>query len=239
MSVKAIFFDLDGTLLPMDEKKFVQVYFHLLYTFVKDKGYDDEGKLVQTIWEGTAAMMKNNGSKTNEQAFWDVFASVYGADRLKDRPLFDLFYATEFQKTAACCEKNPLARSIVDYAKAHFDHVVLATNPIFPKIATKTRMSFVGLSEEDFDLVTTYENTCHAKPNPAYFQDLLHRFDLRPEEVVLFGNNDFEDGDCAGALRIPCLLIEGHIIHDKHAKGTYKTLNMDQVIPTLESFLTK
>ena len=38
--LKAVFFDLDGTLLPLNEEQFVKVYFGSLYLKVKDLGYD-------------------------------------------------------------------------------------------------------------------------------------------------------------------------------------------------------
>ncbi len=36
-------------------------------------------------------MVKNNGSRTNKQAFWERFSAIYGADRARaDQPLFDM-----------------------------------------------------------------------------------------------------------------------------------------------------
>lgn len=49
---------------------------------------------------------------------------------------------------------------------------MLATNPIFPKVATESRIRWAGLQPEDFELYTTYEKTCHCKPNPAYYTDI-------------------------------------------------------------------
>ena len=36
---------------------------------------------------------------------------------------------------------------------------VLATNPIFPAVATRSRIRWAGLEPEDFELCTTYENS--------------------------------------------------------------------------------
>jgi FMN phosphatase YigB (HAD superfamily) len=54
-------------------------------------------------------------------------------------------------------------------------------------------MSFNDLYEDDFDYITSYENSNYTKPNPMYFQILLDEFNLKPEEVILFGNNEYED----------------------------------------------
>ena len=55
---RAVLFDLDGTLLPMDNEYFIQVYFKLLCKKMAAYGYDPD-RLVQTVWRGTKAMMKN------------------------------------------------------------------------------------------------------------------------------------------------------------------------------------
>ena len=103
--IKNIFFDLDGTLLPMDEEKFTKAYFSLLAKAVAPLGYESE-KLINAVWKGTAAMYKNDGSVTNEQAFWREFGNIYGEKGLSDKPAFDKFYKTEFQKSISVCGFN-------------------------------------------------------------------------------------------------------------------------------------
>ena len=74
MKLKAVLFDLDGTLLPMDLGKFLEAYFALLSKRLVPHGYDPI-KLIKAIWSCTGAMMTNDGSVTNEQAFWNAFSS--------------------------------------------------------------------------------------------------------------------------------------------------------------------
>ena len=100
MKLKAVLFDLDGTLLPMDQNVFTKGYFKLLAKKLFPHGYEPDA-LVKAIWHGTAAMVQNNGSCTNEEAFWKDFANIYGAKALTNRPLFDDFYAVDFQEAKA------------------------------------------------------------------------------------------------------------------------------------------
>lgn len=234
--LKAVFFDLDGTLLPMDETTFTKVYFKLLCKKMLQFGYDDTQKMINTIWQGTMMMYKNDGKKTNEQVFWDAFCSVYGEEKRKDIPIFDAFYSDEFLATKAYTGENPLAEKIVSFCRDNLQNVVLSTNPIFPKEGQMSRLSFIGLKREDFDFVTDYSNSYFCKPNPSYFKALLERFDLKPEEVILFGNNTHEDGDCAAALGIKTYLVKGHIIYsDKTKEGvTYEEIEMNEIIPTIQ-----
>ena len=84
MKITTVLFDLDGTLLPMDQDVFVKDYFGRIAAKVAPAGYDPK-QLIDTIWCGTAAMVKNDGSKTNEEAFWDYAVSVYGDKILRDK----------------------------------------------------------------------------------------------------------------------------------------------------------
>jgi FMN phosphatase YigB (HAD superfamily) len=97
MSITTILFDLDGTLLPMDQELFTKIYFKNLALKLAPLGYTSE-KLIDTIWKGTYAMVQNNGEVTNEEAFWKVFLSIYGQEAKKDEEEFEKFYQTDFKK---------------------------------------------------------------------------------------------------------------------------------------------
>ena len=192
MRIKTVMFDLDGTLLPMDQDQFTQYYFGLLAKKLAPHGYNAE-QLISGIWAGTAAMVKNDGSCTNEEAFWKTFCAVMGERVLEDKPLFEEFYRVEFQGARASCGYAPQAAGLVARLKAAGYRVILATNPIFPAIATESRIRWAGLAPEDFELYTTYENACRCKPNPDYYRDLLSSMALEASECLMVGNDATED----------------------------------------------
>ena len=112
MAITTVLFDLDGTLLPMDQDVFVKDYFGRIAGKLAPRGYDPK-KLVDTIWRGTMVMAKNDGVCTNEEAFWRYAVSVYGEQIRKDKCFFDAFYETEFDKIKAVCGHHPAAARIV------------------------------------------------------------------------------------------------------------------------------
>ena len=93
--MNTVLFDLDGTLLPMDLEDFMQAYFGAIGKKSAENGYNPK-ELVAGVWTGTKAMMKNDGSETNETRFWNTFARVMGDRVLNDRAMFDSFYDNEF-----------------------------------------------------------------------------------------------------------------------------------------------
>lgn len=236
--IKAIFFDLDGTLLPLHEETFERIYFSLLCQKMMPYGYEPK-QLMKTIFCGIEKMMANDGKKTNEEVFWDTFISIYGEEKRKDEEIFASFYTHEFLETKKACKENPLAKEIIQFCREHFPYVVLATNPIFPRIATQMRMEWIGLTNDDFSFVTTYENSCFSKPNPAYFQMLMKKFHLQPDEVLVFGNHEYEDGECAYQAQIKCYLIDHCLIRDERAKHVCPKIHMEDVIPILKKYISE
>ena len=111
--LQAILFDLDGTLLPMDNDAFTREYFRLLAKTACPWGFTDSDRLIKTVWAGVEAMASNDGSRSNYDAFWDVFARVYGQDKLALIPQFSRFYDNEFRQAVSATGPGPLDRKSV------------------------------------------------------------------------------------------------------------------------------
>lgn len=215
MAITTVLFDLDGTLLPMDQEVFVKAYFGRLAQKLAPRGYEPE-RLIDTVWKGTAAMVKNTGDCTNEAAFWRTFAAVYGADSLRDQPVFDAFYQTDFPGVQDSCGYHPKAAEAVALCKERGFTVALATNPLFPATATEQRIGWAGLSPADFALYTTYENSHYCKPNPAYYTEVLGKLGVTPAESVMVGNDVGEDM-IARTLGMQVFLLTDCLINKKNA----------------------
>lgn len=234
MAITTILFDLDGTLLPMDQDIFTKAYFKGIAEKTRPHGYDPT-TLTSTIWEGTAAMVKNRGDKTNEEVFWDKFAETYGDQSLKDIPIFDEFYSNEFQQIKKVCGFNPKAAETIRMLKANGYRTALATNPIFPKVATESRIRWAGLNPNDFELYTTYENSRHCKPNPAYYSDILEQLDVQPEECLMIGN-DVEEDMIAAKLGMKVFLLTDCLINKHDADiSVFPNGSFDQLIEFISS----
>ena len=216
MSLKTVLFDLDGTLLPMDQSIFIYAYFGELSKKLEPYGYKTS-TLVNTILEGTSAMVENDGRQTNETVFWNFFTGIFGKDVAAHIPMFEAFYRDDFDKISTVCGFSPMARKVIDDLHARDIATVLATNPVFPAIATQKRIQWAGLSPSDFSLITTYENSCHCKPNPDYYRDILHTLDLCAEECLMVGN-DVDEDMVAQTLGMNVFLLTDCLIN-KHEKS--------------------
>ncbi len=211
MSIKAVLFDLDGTLLPMDQDIFVKAYFGGISKRLMSRGYEPKD-LINSIWKGTEAMIKNSGEKTNEETFWEFFKGIYGEKALLDEPYFDEFYRTDFDKVKEVCGCDPKAKETVEKLKAQGVRVALATNPIFPTVATKCRIRWAGLEPQDFEYISTYENSKFSKPNPKYYKAIAEQLGVLPQECIMVGN-DVGDDMVAEKVGMKVFLLTDNLIN--------------------------
>ena len=209
--LKAVLFDLDGTLLPMDQDEFVKAYFRLLAKKLAPYGYEPD-KLVKAIWHGTGAMIQNDGSCTNEVVFWKDFTNIFGEQARSHEPVFAEYYEKDFQQVKNICGYTPKAAEIVRSLKAAGVRVALATNPVFPAIATESRIRWAGLEPEEFELYTTYENIGFCKPNLDYYREILRRMELDAADCLMVGN-DVDEDMVAGQLGMEVFLLTDHLIN--------------------------
>lgn len=189
---KAILYDMDGTLVPMDMKEFTDGYFKLLAKKLSPYGIPAD-KLIASVWKGTAAMVKNDGSCKNLEAFWRVFYHETGISDTGIESVCDEFYANEFMQAKVFTRDNPLAKEAIRISHEKSPIVALATNPLFPMPGQITRMSWVGLLPGDFDLVTSYESDSFCKPNPKYYDSVCDRLSVKPSDCLMIGNDEEED----------------------------------------------
>ena len=211
MNIKAVLFDLDGTLLPMDQDRFIQAYFHLLAKKMAGFGYEPK-RFMDGFWHAISAMLKNDGSRTNEEAFWQTFTAQLGNGAVSDPSIYEEFYRKEFLAAKDTCWFAPEAAEAVALVKEKGLRPILATNPLYPAIATQTRIRWAGLSPEDFELYSTYENFHYCKPNPDYYREVLEKLGLRPEECLMVGN-DVKEDMVAAALGMKVFLLTDCLIN--------------------------
>ena len=170
-TIQAILLDLDDTLLGNNTAEFMQRYFALLGEYARPM-MDNDTFLPHLIQATQAAIRNTDPAHTNAEIFWANFETLTA--RL--RP------ATQVRPAAA-----HLVRAAFDRGLA----VVIATNPLFPATAIEQRLAWAGVpvNEYPYALVTTYENMHAAKPQPAYYREILAAIDCPPARALMVGDD--------------------------------------------------
>jgi len=210
LSKNTIFFDLDGTLLPLDIDMFLKYYFNVLTKKFSDLSSPEE--LTHILMSSVQDMIKNDGKRTNKEVFLKSFFNkidVKDNDIIMDR--FDDFYQNSFPKLDYLVEDKNCSKELISLLKDKGYMLVLATNPLFPAIAIEKRIEWAGIKVDDFDFITTYENMHYTKPNLNYYQEILDKIEKKAQECVMVGNNPGED-IVAKKLGIKTFLITDFLI---------------------------
>lgn len=210
-SYKAIFFDLDGTLLPMDLQEFLDSYMGSIGLFAAKKGMDTEA-FQKGLQSGIKMMTTDDTKKCNADIFWDTFFAIVPEDRNQWIPLFAEFYENEFGLIGKGVRANPFVAKTIAVLKEKGYPVVLATMPMFPRRAVEWRCEWAGVDAAVFDRITTFENSTSVKPKLAYYKENLKAAGLQGEEVLMVGNNTKEDLACL-QLGMDAFLVTDHLIN--------------------------
>ncbi len=236
MKIKAVLFDLDGTLLSMDQDHFIKTYMGELASYIAPHGYDPKA-FCEALWKGTGAMVKNNGEKKNEDVFWDVFSSNFpGMDVKRDIDYFDEFYMTRFDSIKDKVSiLEPMTIKAVETAQEKGLRVILATNPLFPSIATEKRIAWAGFKVSDFEFFTSYENSTYSKPALGYYEEVLSKAGLCAEECLMVGN-DVSDDMIAEKLGMKVFLLTPRLINkDNTDISVYRNGGYNELIKYIEA----
>jgi HAD superfamily hydrolase (TIGR01549 family) len=199
--IKAVLFDLDDTLLGNNMEKFIPPYFDMLGNHMAPRYPKD--KFLQALLAGTDAMIANQDTAvSNRDAFWQTFEQLtgQGADELE--AYIQIFYEEQFPQLKRVTEYRPIAADLVRTCLEQNWQVVIATNPLFPRIAIEHRLAWAGVpvTEYPYALLTAYENMSATKPHPAYYQQILEKLGCGAETAVMIGNDWANDIEPAASL---------------------------------------
>lgn len=212
--IKVVLFDLDGTLLPLNQNEFIKDYFYLLTNFLDSLKLDSK-RIMTAVGLGMDSMLNNQGLMTNEEIFDQTFIKVYGESYQSLEYEFNLFYETVFPKLQIHSSVNKAVLQTIDLLKEKDIKIILATNPIFPRIATYQRIKWAELEVEDFMHISTFENSKYTKPNLKYYLEILKLTNTSIEECIMVGN-DVDDDMVVKDLNMKTYLITDCLINNSN-----------------------
>lgn len=209
MTKRGICLDLDGTVLHIDAGSFFRAYLYMLASCFPGVEQD---RFVGQLLASTKAMVNSNDpSLTNREVFNADFFPKVGLDPDETVPMLERFYRDEFPKLERFGRPKPEARDLIEYALEEGMQVIVATNPIFPRVAVSERLRWAGLDDLPFDLITSYEIMHFCKPHLGYYREILDITGLEASQCFMVGN-DVEEDMAAARLGMEAFLVTDQVI---------------------------
>jgi len=209
--IKAILFDLDGTLLRVHMSEFIPKYLQGLASYCVEP--EKTEIFIKTLLQSIRDLIhtEGDGSQTNEERIccWMEEKLAVTQGTLKNS--LARFKNNGIDELQPLVHTIPLAQQIVKECLPTGLPLVLATNPVFPNFMIQARLEWGGLNEEDFCHLTSYENSCYCKPQAGYFNEIADRIGISPENCLMVGNDTSHDLSAA-AVGMQTYLVDTWLV---------------------------
>lgn len=206
--LKAVVFDMDDTLLSINLSAFLAVYVRdearLLGDIGRKNPFSALAALGGSLYDLNANVRDEDDDRTNYAFFVDTLRQRCGVP-IDDPVIADAFECYEREvlpkRNDAIIAARPRegACAAIEEVTGRGLRVALLTNPSFSRACIECRMGWGDMLDMPFELVTTMENSTRVKPSPRYYLESIESLGLKPDEVLMVGNDpkrDFPIPDC-------------------------------------------
>ena len=230
--------DLDDTLLTNNMNTFLPAYFQALASYMSPHALPAD--FINTLTEAAGAMIANDTpNRTLKETFDEAFYPKIGIEAEQVRDSIENFYRTVFPSLQPYTKHRPEAIQLIKDALDRDFQLVIATNPLFPRSAIEERITWAGINLKTYPihLITSYETFHFAKPNPAYFAEILARLGWPEGPVVMVGDDLDNDILPARSLGIPGFLVKPDqpLVIKESSSTPLVSGWLDQVVPWIDN----
>ncbi|MBK7451673.1 MAG: DinB family protein [Anaerolineales bacterium] len=199
--------DLDETLLNTNQDIFFPAYLQALST--NFASFLDPKLVMRALLSSIEKMNQNqDATRSLKDVFSDEFCPMVGMSREALDTHIDDFYSRVFPSLRGITSQIPEVQPFVDWAVAQGYRLVVATDPLLPRPATRQRVQWAGLDPEQFELISTFEDFHFLKNYPAYYAEVLGRIGWQDGPVLMVGNDMERDIMSARKLGLATFFIE-------------------------------
>ena len=182
--IKAILFDLEGTLLSFDTGNFLRNYLGLLAPrFANILPPDKFSKQLMKSLE--AAQRESGPEQTIITSFYEDLSKATGQSAQSLRPVFEEFYEADFPALQYFVQAVPQGVRIVSHALQRGFLTGAASNFDLPLAAMLEYLSWVGFKKKQFKVISSMDNFHYFKPQREYFREFAENLGIKPENCLL------------------------------------------------------
>lgn len=204
-NIKAVLFDLDGTLVDVDMYRFIPGYLRRLTEQMRD--LVNPVRATRSFHNAVEAMFNNEDAEaTLEEVLLQTLQAELSIRPEQYAASLQSFCEHSLEELHDLVTGHVMAPDLLGACGGRGWQVVLATNPIFPRSVVDARLRWGGLDDQAFCHVTAYETAHYCKPKPEYFFEILDRLGCAAGQCLMVGNDPLHDLAAGQAGMQTCLL---------------------------------
>jgi FMN phosphatase YigB (HAD superfamily) len=203
--IRAILLDLDNTLIENPPFQFVRRYIDDMTAYLHERFPQVSAEAIEHAHRTAIrnVIIDVNPLTLNIEVFREQFSMLSGLDGNEFREPFASYYRDYYPSLQLLTRPKASAPILVEWLLDHQYDVAIATNPLFESEPVAQRLSWAGLDPVDwpFTFVSSLNVSHYTKPHPMYYEEILARVGVEPEETLMVGDdwqNDILPATMAG-----------------------------------------
>lgn len=194
--IKAVLCDLDNTLIHNPDGVFAREFIALIQTALGDTLHlADMGAVMRHIIRSLSR--ERTVIVSNRQMILSLLSEAAATDIAVVTQLLETFYQEQYPQLQPIVSPVEPAAALIRGLRQQNIPVVIATNPIYLASGIQQRLRWGQLDACDYALVTDADTMHFAKPDPAYYAEIIARVGVEPDEALVIGDNPVNDWQAA------------------------------------------
>lgn len=192
--IKAVLLDMDNTLLANPDRAFASAFLECFNAHMQQTlNIDQAGLLFRRVVQQLSA--ERSGDESNTALTIRHLHERTGIPADEVEAALTSFYTERYPALRDCVQPVEGAAELIQRLQAQGYAVVIATNPLYAHEAIVQRLRWAGLPDDnaDYALVTSADTMHFAKPDPAYYAEILARVGVEPDEALMIGDSQRSD----------------------------------------------
>jgi FMN phosphatase YigB (HAD superfamily) len=207
MMIRAVLVDLDDTLIHNPDADFAAAFLNLADAFLAPrlKLQNVQAALRYAIQQLTEERLL---IENNLQLVCQTLAEAAGQPFKTVQAALDAFYTEDYPQLCPLVAPIADSQTLINTLIEQQITVVIAANPIHPLAGINQRLAWGKVDASRAALITDASTMHFAKPDPAYYAEIIARVGVEPDEALMVGDHPIEDIQAAEAVGLRTLKID-------------------------------
>jgi FMN phosphatase YigB (HAD superfamily) len=209
--IKVVLLDLDATLIRVQTEVFVREYVRGLSERLAEALQLPPERCAQALRSAAQAIGADlDPSCSNRAVFERSLAESLAIPPALLRDIFERAHAVVYPLLAPLVAPEPAALPLLERLLAREIAFAVITNPFFSLEAICQRMVWGNLPLDlPYALITSLDEMHFAKPRPHFYEEVLARIGLEPDQAIMVGDDLYNDIAPAQAVGMHAYWING------------------------------